>query len=179
MYKIEITAETLAELTGKVTTLAAKLHTGSATEGPTQLRITATGDLVREVAEKPKAKKATKKVEAEVAEEAPVDPTPSSPPATETNTTQSSEQAPKSAAAAEATESQPTTPEQSSTAAPAPSASEPTLDFEKDVAPVVIEAVARVGREGVSSTLAEFGAERASEVDPSQYGELVKALEAL
>lgn len=181
MYKIEITAETLVELTGKVTTLAAKLHTGSATEGATQLRITATGDLVREVAEaeKPKAKKAAKKVEAEVAEEAPVDPTPSSPPATETNTTQSSEQAPKSADAAEATESQPTTPEQSSTAAPAPSASEPTLDFEKDVAPVVIEAVARVGREGVSSTLAEFGAERASEVDPSQYGELVKALEAL
>lgn len=172
MYKIEITAETLAELTGKVTTLAAKLHTGSATERPAE-------QAQPVEAEKPKAKKAAKKVEAEVAEEAPVDPTPSSPPATETNTTQSSEQAPKSAAAAEATESQPTTPEQSSTAAPAPSASEPTLDFEKDVAPVVIEAVARVGREGVSSTLAEFGAERASEVDPSQYGELVKALEAL
>lgn len=178
MYKIEITAETLAELTGKVTTLAAKLHTGSATEAPRYVG-PLTGEAEPEVTEKPKAKKTAKKVEPEVAEEAPVDPTPSSPPATETNTTQSSEQAPKSAAAAEATESQPTTPEQSFTAAPAPSASEPTLDFEKDVAPVVIEAVARVGREGVSSTLAEFGAERASEVDPSQYGELVKALEAL
>lgn len=172
MYKIEITAETLAELTGKVTTLAAKLHTGSATERPVE-------QAQPVEAEKPKAKKAAKRVEAEVAEEAPADPTPSSPPATETNTTQSSEQAPKSAAAAEATESQPTTPEQSSTAAPAPSASEPTLDFEKDVAPVVIDAVSRVGREGVSSTLAEFGVERASEVDPSQYAELVKALEAL
>ena len=108
-----------------------------------------------------KAKAPRKKAEPEVAEEAPVDPTP----------------APKSAPAVEETESQPTTPEPSSTPAPAPSASE--LDFEKDVAPVVIEAVSRVGREGVSSTLAEFGVERASEVDPSQYAELVKALEAL
>lgn len=157
MYKIEITAETLAELTGKVTTLAAKLHTGAATERPAE-------QAQPVEAEKPKAKKAAKKVEAEVAEEAPVDPTP---------------EAPKSAPDAETTESQPTTPEPASTPAHAPSASEPTLDFEKDVAPVVIEAVARVGREGVSSTLAEFGAERASEVDPSQYGELVKALEAL
>lgn len=62
---------------------------------------------------------------------------------------------------------------------PQASASEPELDFEKDVAPVVIDAVSRVGREGVSSTLAEFGVDRASEVDPSQYAELVKALEAL
>lgn len=108
-----------------------------------------------------KAKAPRKKAEPEVAEEAPVDPTP----------------APKSAPAAEETESQPTTPEPSSTPAPAPSASE--LDFEKDVAPVVIDAVSRVGREGVSSTLAEFGVDRASEVDPSQYAELVKALEAL
>ena len=173
MYKIEITADTLAELTGKVTTLAAKLHTGSATERPVE-------QAQPVEAEKPKAaKKAAKKVEPEVVEEAPADPTPSSLPATATNTTQSSEQAPKSAAAAEASDSQSTTAEPASTPAPAASASEQTLDFEKDVAPVVIEAVARVGREGVSSTLAEFGAERASEVDPSQYGELVKALEAL
>lgn len=156
MYKIEITAETLAELTGKVTTLAAKLHTGSATERPAE-------QAQPVEAEKPKAKKAAKKVEAEVAEEAPVGPTP-------VEAEKPAEPAPEPA---------PSTTADTNTAAPAPSASEPTLDFEKDVAPVVIEAVARVGREGVSSTLAEFGAERASEVDPSQYGELVKALEAL
>jgi hypothetical protein len=34
VYKIEITADTLAELSGKVMTLAAKLHTGTATEAP-------------------------------------------------------------------------------------------------------------------------------------------------
>lgn len=162
MYKIEITAETLAELTGKVTTLAAKLHTGSTTEAPRYVG-PLTGEAEPEVTEKPKAKKAAKKVEAEVAEEAPVDPTP-------VEAEKPAEPAPEPA---------PSTTADTNTAAPAPSASEPTLDFEKDVAPVVIEAVARVGREGVSSTLAEFGAERASEVDPSQYGELVKALEAL
>ena len=159
MYKIEITAETLAELTGKVTTLAAKLHTGSATERPVE-------QAQPVEAEKPKAKKAAKKVEPEVAEEAPVDPTPEAPTG---EAVRPAEPAPEPAAP------EPTPSAPSAEA----SASEPTLDFEKDVAPVVIEAVARVGREGVSSTLAEFGAERASEVDPSQYGELVKALEAL
>lgn len=34
MYKIEITADTLAELAGKTATLAAKLNTGNATEAP-------------------------------------------------------------------------------------------------------------------------------------------------
>jgi hypothetical protein len=51
MYKIEITADTLAELAGKTAALAAKLNTGTTTEAPAQLRITAAGDLVREVAE--------------------------------------------------------------------------------------------------------------------------------
>lgn len=151
MYKIEITAETLAELTGKVTTLAAKLNTGSATE-----RTVEQAQPVE--AEKPKAKKAAKKVEPEVVE-------PEPPQIVDLGNEASSSEEEVSSGPSETT--------------PPVSASEPTLDFEKDVAPVVIEAVARVGREGVSSTLAEFGAERASEVDPSQYGELVKALEAL
>lgn len=113
-----------------------------------------------------KAKAPRKKAEPEVAEEAPVDPTP----ATE---------------GIQASLAPDTTPENASpTSDSGPTATEtasPTdeLDFEKDVAPVVIDAVSRVGREGVSSTLAEFGVERASEVDPSQYAELVKALEAL
>jgi hypothetical protein len=84
----------------------------------------------------------------------------------------------ESAAPAAAIESQPTTPELASTPAPAPSASEP-LDFDKDVAPVVIDTVARVGRERVSSTLAEFGAQRASEVTEDQWPELVAALREL
>lgn len=113
-----------------------------------------------------KAKAPRKKAEPEVAEEAPVDPTP----ATE---------------GIQASLAPDTTPESASpTSDSGPTATETAspsdeLDFEKDVAPVVIDAVSRVGREGVSSTLAEFGVDRASEVDPSQYAELVKALEAL
>lgn len=55
----------------------------------------------------------------------------------------------------------------------------PALDFDKDVAPVVIEAVQKAGRDGVSAILSEFGAERASEVDPAQWPELVERLKAL
>jgi hypothetical protein len=57
MYKIEITAETLAELSGKVLSLASKLMTGTAAEGWS-------------------APKATADVVVEVAKAAPVDPTP-------------------------------------------------------------------------------------------------------
>lgn len=68
----------------------------------------------------------------------------------------------------------------SNTAETATSPSEtPTLDFDKDVAPVVIEAVQKAGRDGVSAILSEFGAERASEVDPAQWPELVERLKAL
>lgn len=54
-----------------------------------------------------------------------------------------------------------------------------TLDFDKEVAPVVIDAVQRLGKPAVSALLSEFGVERASEVDPSLYGELVDRLKAL
>lgn len=55
----------------------------------------------------------------------------------------------------------------------------PELDFDKEVAPVVIDAVQRLGKPAVSALLSEFGVERASEVDPSLYGELVERLKAL
>jgi hypothetical protein len=56
MYKIEITAETLAELSGKVLSLASKLMTGTAAEGWSTPKVAV--------------------VEQEVAKAAPVDPTP-------------------------------------------------------------------------------------------------------
>jgi hypothetical protein len=59
MYKIEITADTLAELAGKAMSLAAKLNTGTATEAKGWSPIKPEADL-----------------ELEVAEEASVDPTP-------------------------------------------------------------------------------------------------------
>ena len=169
MYKIEITAGTLAELAGKVLSLAAQLHE-TAPEAPRYAGPLTDGSVVE--AEKPKAKAVRKKAEPEVAEEAP-----SPEPVTAAAETVSS-QAATATAQPQPNESSETAKNTDASSASSGSA-EPTLDFDKDVAPVVIETVSRVGREGVSSTLAEFGAERASEVDPSQYGELVKALEAL
>ncbi len=96
-----------------------------------------------------------------VAEAAPVDPTP----------------APKSAEAAAGSESQPTTTEPSSTPAPAASASEP-LNFELDVAPVVLRAVAAKGKPFVQDVLSEFGGVRASDLDDALWPELIARLEA-
>ncbi len=46
MYKIEITADTLAELAGKAMSLAAKLNTGTATEAPVAGATSAKNDVV-------------------------------------------------------------------------------------------------------------------------------------
>ena len=96
----------------------------------------------------------------EVAEMASVDPTP----------------APKSASAAETTESPPTTQEPSSTPAPAPSASE-ELNFETDVAPYVLQVVKEKGKPVAQEILSQFGVEKASNLDPAQWPELVKTLQ--
>jgi len=96
----------------------------------------------------------------EVAEAAPVDPT----------------AAPKSAPVVEVTESQPTTEEPSSTPAPAASASE--LDFELDVAPVVLRAVSSKGKAFAQDILSEFGCARASQLAVDLWPELIARLEA-
>ena len=96
----------------------------------------------------------------EVAKAAPVDPTP----------------APKSVPVAEVSESQPTTEEPSSTPAPAASASE--LDFELDVAPVVLRAVSSKGKPLVQDILSEFGSVRASQLAVALWPELIARLEA-
>ena len=159
--KIEVTGSSIGEVADKLLAIGHSLQGAAATFNPVMPEIEA-----QEPAEKPKAKKPAKKAEPEVVEAAPVDPTPET----------------KSAPAAEAIESQPTTPEPSSTHAPVASASEPAapaLDFDKDVGPVVVEAVTTHGREPVVAILNQFGAERASEVPEGQWAELVEALKAL
>ena len=139
------------------------------------IKIEVTGNSIPEVADKLLAigaslrgnnlgwseVKAVPDVVLEVAEAAPVDPTP----------------APKSAEAAAGSESQPTTTEPSSTPAPAASASEP-LNFELDVAPVVLRAVAAKGKPFVQDVLSEFGGVRASDLDDALWPELIARLEA-
>ena len=94
----------------------------------------------------------------EVAEAAPVDPTP----------------APKSAPAAEAVESPPTTEQPSTT--PAPSASASELNFDTDVAPIVLQVVKDKGKPAVQAILEQFGVERASQLDPARWPELIAQL---
>jgi hypothetical protein len=70
-------------------------------------------------------------------------------------------------------------PEPEVTAQSAEASASEALDFDKDVAPVVIEAVQRTSREVVSETLSEFGAARASEVDEKLWPEMLERLKVL
>jgi hypothetical protein len=127
------------------------------------IKIEVTGNSIPEVADKLLAIGASLRTSGtlvEVAKEATVDPTP----------------APKSAPVAEVTDSPPTTEEPSSTPAPAASASE--LDFELDVAPVVLRAVSSKGKPFVQDILSEFGSVRASQLAVDLWPELIARLEA-
>lgn len=163
-YKIEITAGTMTELAGKLLAMAATMQ--ATPSDPVMPE-------VREATKPAKKAKPAPVVEEDLGNE------------------------PKSAASAEATDSQPTTEEPSSTPAttvmepelsststaetstPAPLAEAPgakALDFEKDIAPLVLKVVAERGKPVVQDILAQFGVERASQVPDEQLNELVAAL---
>lgn len=80
--------------------------------------------------------------------------------------------APKSAPAAEATESRPTTQEPASTHAEAAT----EIDFHNDVVPVVLAVVKAKGKPAAEAILSQFGVDRASQVDPAQWQELIDAM---
>ena len=62
--------------------------------------------------------------------------------------------------------------------ADAPVADAPALSFDKDVAPVVLRAVATKGKPFVEAAMAEFGVERASQMDAARWPELIDRLES-
>ena len=148
-YKVEITAGSVAELAGKLLALAATMQAQQ--HDPVMPEVKA--------AEAPKPSRAKQATEA------------------------AKEPAGEPASTAEApspiSNSEPVTP--IAETAPPPSepepAAAPTLDFDKDVAPVVLGAVKTKGREWVQGILSQFGAERASQVPEEQFGELVAALQ--
>jgi pyruvate/2-oxoglutarate dehydrogenase complex dihydrolipoamide acyltransferase (E2) component len=150
MIKIEVTGNSIPEVADKLLAIGASLRSAPTAFQPTEPVNSITSSNIDPVM--PELR--------EVAKAAPVDPTP----------------APKSAPVATATESQPTTEEPSSTPAPAASASE--LDFELDVAPVVLRAVGSKGKAFVQDVLSEFGTERASQLAVSLWPELIARLEA-
>lgn len=145
MIKIEVTGNSIAEVSDKLLAIGASLQR------------TVSYDADNAAREALQAKRdAAKK---EVAEEAPVDPTP----------------APKSAPAVETSESPQTTEEPSTTPAPAASASE--LDFDTDIAPLVLQVVKDKGKPVAQEILSQFGVEKASNLDTSRWPELVAALQ--
>lgn len=73
------------------------------------------------------------------------------------------------------TEASPTAP--SGAEPEAPTTGEP-LNFELDVAPVVLRAVSLKTKSFVQDVLSEFGSARASELDPARWPELIARLEA-
>ena len=54
----------------------------------------------------------------------------------------------------------------------------PALSFDKDVAPVVLRAVATKGKPFVENIMTEFGVERASQLDAARWPELIDRLES-
>jgi hypothetical protein len=65
-------------------------------------------------------------------------------------------------------------------AAPAPAApvtDAPALSFEKDVAPIVLRAVATKGKPFVEGIMTQFGVERASQLPAERWPELITHLE--
>lgn len=124
-YKIEVTADSLSELAGKVLALAA------------QFQVTQ--------AEAPVAKAPARKAKAAEPAPEPVAPEPDPEP--------------------EAVAPEPT---------PEPEAA--TLDFDKDVAALVLETLAVKGRDVVSGILSQFGVAKASQLDEKLWPELIAAL---
>ena len=145
MYKIEITADTLAELSGKVLSLASKLMTGTAAEGWS-------------------APKST--MPAEVAEAAPVDPIPApkSAPAATATESQPTTKEPSSTPAASASEDE---------ALEVVDLPIDTLDFETDVRPMVLKVVEKCGKPVMEEILSRFGVAKASMIEPALLPELV------
>ncbi len=145
MIKIEVTGNSIAEVSDKLLAIGASLQR------------TVSHDADNAAREALQAKRdAAKK---EVAEEAPVDPTP----------------APKSTPAAE----EPASSGQTEASAPPTeekSSASAELNFDTDVAPIVLQVVKDKGKPAVQAILEQFGVERASQLDPARWPELIAQL---
>ena len=142
-YKIEINADSISELSGKLLALAA------------QMQATPVDPVMPEVREAPKPKKAKAEKPVEVAEE---------PVGNAELATTAADPSPTSNSAPDTSSADP---------AKSPSETVVSLDFEKDVAPLVLKAVAVKGKPWVQEVLAQFGVERASQVPDERLPELV------
>lgn len=56
---------------------------------------------------------------------------------------------------------------------------EPTLDYNKDVKPVLLAAIKRAGKEKVQALIKSFGVDKADQIDPAKFADLAAKAEAL
>lgn len=155
LFKIEVQADSIPQLADRLLALGA------------QLSIPAETGLQRTVA----AVAATLVSEAEPAKRTRGPNKPKPEPEVEAAAEKQPEPKTESMAAAEEA------PEAQATEEPESGIVAAELDFDKDVAPRVLDCVARKGRETMTGILDQFGAARASEVDKAQWPELIARLE--
>lgn len=151
-YKIEITAGTMTELAGKLLAMAATMQA------------IPSDPVMPEVREATKPAKKAKP--APVKEDDGVALTAAAHPVNEKASPLPVDVSPE--ALEEVEIERPEEPEQASGAK--------ALDFEKDIAPLVLKVVAERGKPVVQDILAQFGVERASQVPDDQLNELVAVL---
>jgi hypothetical protein len=147
MYKIEITADTLAELSGKVLSLASKLMTGTATEA---------GQGVAKVAPTPKPAPAAVETASSPSDTVIASPDTTAQPETSTSNDVS--------AASSASEDE----ELEVVDLPID-----TLDFETVVRPLILKVVETRGKPFMEGILSSFGVAKASHVEAARLHELV------
>lgn len=152
--KIEITGNSIDEIADKLKALAAQLGNVAPIRGTTAAE--ASGETQAAPKRPRKAKEETPAEQsAEVVAQAEGEPLPTA-------------GADTPAASSEATGA-------GSTVSDAP-AENADLDFDKDVAPLVIKLVGAKGKPFVTELLGEFGVERASQVDEARWPELIERL---
>lgn len=152
MFKVEITAVSLPELADKMSAMANSLLGSAASYQPTA---TAQVEPAAKASRTPKTKTEPKpEPKPELASEQPSD----------------AEAAQPEQADVAATDKPATGAEPAAEAAP-------TVDFSKDIEPLVLKLVAGKGKPAAIAVLDQFGATRASEVAESSWAELKSALQ--
>ena len=160
-YKIEITAGTMTELAGKLLAMAATMQ--ATPSDPVMPE-------VREAAEPAKKAKPTPVKEEPVGE--PVDDVAE----TASSESDTATAQPETSESSETSKSTDVSSANSGSVEPEQAPGAKALDFEKDIAPLVLKVVAERGKPVVQDILAQFGVERASQVPDEQLNELVAAL---
>lgn len=150
-YRIEVTADTVSELIGRVLALAAEFQTAAPVKGittATSLPVAPKPKAAPKPAPAPEPEPVIEEVEAEVVEEA----------------------------AAPEPEPQPE-PQPEPAPAPAAPAASSEIDFTTEITPRIVKVVAECGRERMAEILGQFGAAKASHLDPERLPELIAALD--